>query len=188
MNKISDMAKKNKDVAMALIAQAIIDEGAIGADGTITVSYTSKENAIYLWQIANNWDLVHPILMKKYITHTKWCVSFRAEKRKEIYKHIGQLTDPKHDQMFRHILRNYKGGSHKGGRGEIQNKIIYLLKKKDMTVRDIAYALDLSASTVRSHLRRLKNDKKVCVIGYNKKSPYKNQRTAQIWATYMLLH
>ena len=38
------MAKNNKDVAMVIIVQAIIDEGAMGADGTINITYTSQEN------------------------------------------------------------------------------------------------------------------------------------------------
>jgi DNA-binding transcriptional ArsR family regulator len=185
INRISELAKKNKDVAMAVIVQAIIDEGAIGADGTIKITYTSKKNAVYLWEIANAWGLLHPIRNTNYITHTKWCISFRAEKREEIYKLVGPLPDPMHDRMFRHILRKYKGGVHKGRRGETRKKILELLKNKTMTVRGIAYALDLSASTVRTHLRILRKDGKVFISGYNKKSPNKNQRTAQIWAFSM---
>ena len=185
MNRILKMAKNNKDVAMAIIVQAIIDEGAIGADGTINITYTRQENAVYLWEIADAWDLVHPMRTKKYITHTKWCISFRAEKRKEIYKSVGPLPDPRHDRMFRHILRNNRGGAHKGKRGETQRKILEMMKKRNMTVRDIAYSLDLSASTVRTHLRSLRNDGSVLVTGYNKKSPHKNQRIAQIWACSM---
>jgi len=185
MNKISKLAKKNKDVAMAIIIQAIIDEGAIGADGSINVTYTSKKNALYLWEIAKAWNLVHPLRNKIYSTHTKWCISFRAERRKEIYESVGSLPDPKYDKMFRHILRRYKGGPHKGKKGEMRNKVLEVLKTKDMTVRDISYALDLSASTVRKHLRKLEGDNKVFVIGYNKDSPSKNMRTAQIWSYSM---
>ena len=167
---------------MALISQAIIDEGAIGADGTINVTYTSKKNAEYLWRIANSWDLVHPLRIKKYSNHTKWCISFRAEKRSEIYHSTGRFPDHRQDRMFQHILRNYTGGRHKGKRGETQNKILQLLKKREMTVRSLGYHLDLSASTVRSHLRNLKQKNLVCIIGNNKNSIYKNQRTAKIWA------
>ena len=185
MNRISELAKKNKNIAMEIIVQAIIDEGAICADGTINITYTSEKNATYLWEIANAWDLVHPLRTKNYTTHTKWCISFRAERREEIYKLVGPLPDPKYDKMFCHILRKYKGGLHKRGRGETQSKISGLLKKNDMTVREIAYALDVSASTVRSHLKRLKKENKVVVRGLNKHSPYKNMRTAQIWAFSM---
>ena len=185
MNKLSGLAKKNKDVAMALIIQAIIDEGAIGADGSITITYTSKKNALYLWEIADVWNLVHPLRTKNYLTHTKWCISFRAEKRKEIYNSAGKLPDPRQDKMFRHILRNYKGGIHKMGRGKTKMKILELLKNKSMTVREIAYSLDLSASTVRTHLIRLRDDGKVMVSGFNNTSPNKNMRTAHIWAYLM---
>jgi len=188
MNRITEISKKNKDVAMAIIVQAIIDEGAIGADGTITISYTSKKNAVYLWDIANAWDLVHPIRKKNCINHTKWFISFRAEKREEIYKLVGPLPDPRHDRMFRHILRKSTGGIHKGRKGETRKKILELLKNKAMTIRDISYALDISASTTRKHLTNLRKDKKIFVIGYNKNSPNKNQRTAQIWSSSMSLH
>jgi len=188
MNRILKLAKKNEDIAIAIIIQAIIDEGAIGADGSIKVTYTSEKNAIYLWEIANAWDLVHPMQIKKYKTHTKWCISFKAEKRKQTYKLVGPLPDPRQDRMFRHILRKYKGGLHKGKRGETRKKISELLKNKAMTVRDIAYALDISASTVRKHLKKLKKDGEIFMSGYNKKSPYKNQRTAQIWAFSMPKH
>jgi len=182
MNRILELAKKNRDTAMSIIVQAIIDEGAIGADGSINITYTSKKNAEYLWEIANAWNLVHPIRTKKYITHIKWCVSFRAEKRGEIYNLVGPLPDPRQDKMFRHILRNHMGGVHKGRRGETRMKILELLKNKSMTIRDISYTLDLSASTVRTHLRILRKKGKVFVSGCNKKSPNKNQRIAQIWA------
>ena len=185
MNRILELAKENKDIAMAIVIQSIIDEGAIGADGSINVTYTSKKNAMYLWEIADNWNLVHPLRTKVYDTHTKWCISFRAEKRKEIYKAVGPLPDPKYDKMFRHILREHKGGPHKGRRGEMKNRVLELLKTNSMTVRDISYALDLSASTVRKHLRTLKEDGKVFINGCNKNSPSKNMRTAQIWSYSM---
>ena len=182
MNKLSKIAKNNKNIAMAIINQAIIDEGAIGADGTITITYTSMENATYLWNIAHAWDLVHPLRTKIYPNHTKWCISFKAENRKDIYDYIGVLPDPRQDKMFRHILRRYTGGSHKGKRGETRNNVLELLKNKDMTVRDISYSFDISASTVRTHLRQLRDDNKVLVRGFNTKSPYKNQKTAEIWS------
>ena len=186
MNRISTIAKKNKDVAAAIIVQAIIDEGAIGADGSITITYTSKKNAVYLWEIAHAWDFVHPLRKKEYSNHTKWCISFRADKRKELYNLVGPLPDPRHDKMFRHILRNHIGGPYKNGRGESERMILELLKKKAKTVRQIAYDLDLSASSVRKHLRILRNKKKVVVSGCDKQAIYKNQRTAEIWAYYTL--
>ena len=182
MNRILKLAKNNKDIAMAIVIQAIIDEGAIGADGSIKITYTSEKNARYLWEIANAWELVYPIQIKNYKTHTKWCISFKANKRKELYKFVGPLPDPRQDRMFRHILRDYKGGAHKRRRGQSKLKILELLKSKAMTVRDISYAFDLSASTVRKHLKNLKKEKKIFMSGYNNKFPKKNQRIAQIWA------
>jgi DNA-binding transcriptional ArsR family regulator len=181
VNRILAIAKVNKDVAAAIIVQAIIDEGAIGADGSITITYTSKENAMYLWEIAHAWDFVHPLRKKEYSNHTKWCVSFRADKRKELYELVGPLPDPRHDKMFRHILRNHHGGPHKNGRGESERMVLDVLRKKPTTVRQIAYDLDLSASSVRKHLRTLRKNKKVIVSGCDKKAIHKNQRTAEIW-------
>jgi DNA-binding transcriptional ArsR family regulator len=182
VNRISTIAKKNKNIASAIIVQAIIDEGAIGADGSITITYTSKKNAVYLWDIAHTWDFVHPMRKKQYFNHTKWCISFRADKRKELYDLVGPLPDPRHDKMFRHILRNHIGGPYKNGRGESEKMILALLKKRAKTVRQLAYDLDLSASSVRKHLRVLRNKKQVIVSGFDKQSIYKNQRTAEIWA------
>jgi len=181
VNRILAIAKENKDIAAAIIVQAIIDEGAIGADGSITITYTSKENAVYLWEIAHAWDFVHPLRKKEYSNHTKWCVSFRADKRKELYELVGPLPDPRHDKMFRHILRNHNGGPHKNGRGESERMVLDVLRKKPTTVRQISYDLDLSASSVRKHLRTLRKNKKVIVSGYDKKALHKNQRTAEIW-------
>jgi len=181
VNRILAIAKVNEDVAAAIIVQAIIDEGAIGADGSITITYTSKENAMYLWEIAHAWDFVHPLRKKEYSNHTKWCVSFRADKRKELYELVGPLPDPRHDKMFRHILRNHNGGPHKNGRGESERMILEMLKKKPTTVRQIAYDLDLSASSVRKHLRTLRKNMKVIVSGCDKQAIHKNQRTAEIW-------
>ena len=186
VNRISTIAKKNKEVAAAIIVQAIIDEGAIGADGSITITYTSKKNAVYLWEIAHAWDFVHPLRKKEYSNHTKWCIGFRADKRNELYDLVGPLPDPRHDKMFRHILRNHIGGPYKNGRGESERMILELLKKKAKTVRQLAYDLDLSASSVRKHLRILRNKKKVVVSGCDKQAIYKNQRTAEIWTYYTL--
>ena len=181
ISTVMQRALKDKAVAMAIIGQAIIDEGAIGVDGSITVSYTSYENAYNLWKIANAWGLVHPLRKKLYKTHTKWVVAFKAEKREEIYKYIGPLPDPRKNKMFRHILRNPRGRIHKGGKGEVQRKILELLKRKPLTIREISYALDLSGSTVRKHLKKLAERGKVTIIGVNKNSLNKNQRTAHLW-------
>ena len=139
MNNIEKIAISNKDVAIAIVSQAIIDEGAIGADGTINITYTSENNALYLWNIANAWNLVHPLRTKEYETHTKWCVIFKADKRKEMYNLIGALPDPRQNKMFLHILRDHSGGHHKGKKGETKEKILKILKKRNMTVREISY-------------------------------------------------
>ncbi|MCK4476723.1 MAG: winged helix-turn-helix transcriptional regulator [Methanophagales archaeon] len=183
MRGLLERARMDKNVAMAIVGQAIVDEGYIGADGTIVVAYSSQENARHLWEVANAWGLVHPLRTKIYKTHTMWCVSFDAEKREEIYLEIGPLPDPEQDKMFRHVLRDANSGKTRGGRGETRIKVLELLKDKAMTVREIAYGLDLSASTVRRHLRNLEKEEKAIIIGYNKASENKNQRTAKVWSS-----
>lgn len=178
-SKVAQMAMKDKDVAMAILGQAIIDEGAIGADGTIIGAYTSRKNAEHLWKIADKWGLVHPLRTKKYATHTKWCVSLRADKRFEVYDAIGPLPDAEQDKMFRHTLRNAKGGADRSRTD--RRRIILEMPDRPLTVRQIAYTLDLSASPPRRHLRILNGEGKIAVIGTDKKSFNKNQRTAQLW-------
>jgi len=181
MKKIAEKAMEDKDVAMAIIGQAIIDEGSIGADGTLVVTYTSRQNAVHLWNVANRWGLVHHLRTKEYENHSKWCVSFRAEGRRDIYQTIGPLPDKDQDKMFQHILRNPVGGTRKQPRGMTRKQLLDLLMTKPMTIRQLAYGCDISASVVRKHLKGLQKSGMVELIGYNATSPKKNQRTARLW-------
>ncbi len=52
-SKILQLALSNKQVAVAVLGQALLDEGGIGAQ-SITIFYTNKGEAEHLWQIANS--------------------------------------------------------------------------------------------------------------------------------------
>src|SRR5665647_3972248 len=51
-SKILQLALKNKQIAIAVLGQALLDEGGIGAQ-SITI-YTNKGEAEHLWKIANS--------------------------------------------------------------------------------------------------------------------------------------
>ena len=52
-SKLLKLALSNKQIAVAILGQAILDEGGIGASG-ITIFYTNKGEAEQLWTIANS--------------------------------------------------------------------------------------------------------------------------------------
>jgi hypothetical protein len=58
-SKLLKLALDNKQIAIAILGQALLDEGGIGAQG-ITVYYTSQEEAFHLWQIANSLGYANP--------------------------------------------------------------------------------------------------------------------------------
>jgi len=50
-SKILLLALSNKQIAIAVLGQALLDEGGIGAQ-SITIFYTNKGEAEHLWKIA----------------------------------------------------------------------------------------------------------------------------------------
>lgn len=52
-SKILKLALTNKRIAVAVLGQALLDEGGIGAQ-SITIFYTSKGEAEHLWKMANS--------------------------------------------------------------------------------------------------------------------------------------
>jgi DNA-binding transcriptional ArsR family regulator len=181
MQKIQSTAMKNKVMANALLGQAIIDEGFIGAGGSLEISYTSKQNAEWIWKIGNAFGLVHPLTEKAYKNHKKWIVKFRPQIR-IVLKELGKFPDKRQQEMIDHIVdRNPKGGKSKYQKGEAKEKIINSLKESPKTIRNLSYDLDLSASTVKGHVYELNKRGLVVLSGLDKKNEHKNQRTSKIW-------
>jgi len=64
-SKILKLALSNKQIAVAVLGQALLDEGGIGAQ-SITIFYTSKGEAEHLWKIANSLGYANAFRKKKH--------------------------------------------------------------------------------------------------------------------------
>src|SRR4030065_2622057 len=120
--KLRELALKSKDVAYAIIGQAIIDEGDIGQT-SVTVAYYSESMARYLWEIADRWGLANPLRHKRKMSGARgWSFTIKAHKRKELYDFIGPLPDKKKDFAFNHLLIPQPSGKHKYRRKKKKKK------------------------------------------------------------------
>src|SRR5512136_2532279 len=95
-SKILQLALSNKQVAVAVLGQALLDEGGIGAQ-SITVFYTNKGEAEHLWAIAASLGYANALRKKKHRDHYQYGFSIKASKRKELYLQIGPLPNPVKD-------------------------------------------------------------------------------------------
>jgi len=71
------LALSNKQIAAALLGQAILDEGGIGVSG-ITIFYTNEGEARQLWTIANSLGYANPFRKKKHRDHYHYGFSIKA--------------------------------------------------------------------------------------------------------------
>jgi len=98
-SKILKLALGNKRVAIAVLGQALLDEGGIGAQ-SITIYYTCKEEAVQLWRIAESLGYANPFRRKKHRNHFHYGFSIKASKRKELYDQISPLPKPMKNKVF----------------------------------------------------------------------------------------
>lgn len=178
-SKILKLALNNKKIAVAVLGQALLDEGGIGAQ-SITVFYTSESEALHLWKIANSLGYANAFRKKKHRNHYNYGFSIKASKRKELYSKIGPLPNPKKDRVFRHLSDRRLGKSMRG-RGETRNLILQSLATEPKTVLQLMLELNTSASTMRKHLRELCQKERVRVVGKDKGAFQKSLRTANLW-------
>jgi len=178
--KLKELAFKNRDVAYAIIGQAMLDEGDIGL-GCITIGYYSEGMARYVWEIANRWGLANPLREKrKKSGATVWSFSIKASKRKELYDKIGPLPDEEKDRAFRHLIIPQPSGKHRYKRGKAKGLILQLLEKKGpMTKRELMYELGIRGSTVGAHLLELK--KKGMVIDTRSINGFGRRQSSKQW-------
>jgi len=108
-SKLLEFALSNELIAVAILGQAIIDEGGIGASG-ITIFYTDKGEAEQLWKIANFLGYANSFRKKRHRNHFHYGFSIKASKRKELYDQIGPLPNPTKDQVFRHLRKSILRG------------------------------------------------------------------------------
>src|SRR4030042_6063140 len=126
-SKILKLALYDKQLAAAVLGQALLDEGGIGAQ-SITIFYTSKGEAEHLWRIADSLGYANAFRKKKHRNHCHYGFSVKASKRKELYDQIGPLPNPIKDRVFRHLAcRN--SGKRLREKGETRNQIIQSLSK-----------------------------------------------------------
>ena len=179
-SRLLKLALSNKQIAVAILGQAILDEGGIGASG-ITIFYTNKGEAEQLWTIANSLGYANSFRKKKHRNHVHYGFSINASKRKELYDQIGPLPNLTKDQIFRH-LTNRRPNINIRARGETRKLILQSLKEKPKTVLQLMLELDIGASTVRRQLKKLKRQGLVEAYGRHKNAFQKSRRTAKLWA------
>ncbi len=98
-SKILKLALSDKKIAAAVLGQALLDEGGIGAQ-SITIFYTSQEEADHLWRIADSLGYANAFRKKKHRNHQHYGFSIKASKRKELYDQIGPPTKSYKRQGF----------------------------------------------------------------------------------------
>jgi len=178
-SKILTLALDNRQIAIAVLGQALLDEGGIGAQ-SITVFYTCKEEAFQLWRIANSLGFANPFGKKKHRNHYHYGFSIKASKRKELYEHIGPLPNPVKDRVFRHLACR-RTGVRVRGKGETRTLILQSLAMEPKTVLQLMLELNTNASTMRRHLRELNCQGLVKIVGKDKEAFQKSLRTANLW-------
>jgi predicted transcriptional regulator len=178
-SKILKLALNNKQIAIAVLGQALLDEGGIGAQ-SITIFYTSKGEAEQLWKIAASLGYANAFGMKKHRNHYHYGFSIKASKRKELYDQIGPLPNPVKGKVFRH-LASRRTGKNVRARGETRTLILQSLATKPKTVLQLMLELNTNASTMRRHLKELHRQGLVKIVGKDKGAFQKSLRTANLW-------
>jgi hypothetical protein len=175
------LALSNKQIATAILGQAILDEGGIGASG-ITIFYTNENEARQLWTIANSLGYANSFRKKKHRNHYHYGFSIRAEKMKKLYEEIGPLPNSTKNRVFLHLTTR-RPNIHLRRRGETKELLLRSLNEKPKTVLDLMLELGSSGSTVRKQLNMLKRQHLVRICGHNMKAFERSRRTAYLWVT-----
>jgi len=178
---VKERAMNDREIAYAIVGQAILDEAKIGPEA-IRISYYSEEEARHLWEIAKHWDLANNLRTEKAHGAKRWAFTIKAEARQRLYEVVGPLPNSAKDKAFRHLIaRSSRGGSWKYPRGQAKKAIINMLMTP-RTVREVCESTDLGCSSVRKHLRSLEREGLVRRVGKNIDSIRKNFRVAELWS------
>lgn len=178
-SKLVKRALSNKQIAITILGQAILDEGGIGASG-ITIFYTNEGEAKQLWTIANSLGYANPFRKKKHRNHYHYGFSIKAEKIREFYDEVGPLPNPTKDQVFQHLAKR-RPNIHIRARGETRKLILQSLQEKPKTVLQLMLELNISSSTVRKQLRDLYTQGLVEICGKQQDAFQRSRRTAHLW-------
>lgn len=176
--KILKLALDNRQIAVAVLGQALMDEGGIGSQ-SITIYYTNKDEAMHLWRIANSLGYANPFGKKKHRNHLHYGFSIKASKRKELYDQIGPLPNVVKDKVFRHLASRQQGPINK--KGVSKSLILQSIKNEPKTVLDLMLEVNLGASTTRRYLNSLKLEGLAIIEGRYKHAFQKSRRTSYLW-------
>jgi hypothetical protein len=175
---ILELALSDRHVAIAVLGQALLDEGGIGSQ-SITIFYTNIGEAQQLWAIADSLGYANAFRKKWHRNHYQYGFSIKASKRQELYMQIGPLPNAVKDRVFLH-LANRQGRTVRVN-GETRCLILKSLKETPKTVLELMLELNTHASTMRRHLKNLQESNLVTVIGKDAGAFQKSLRTANLW-------
>ena len=178
ISKILELALNNRQIAVAVLGQALLDEGGIGSQ-SITIFYTNKGEAEHLWKIADPLGYANALGKKKHRNHHQYGFSIKASKRAELYEQIGPLPNPIKDRIFLHLAS--REGKTMRMKGETRKLILKSIKLKPKTVLQLMLELDTNASTIRRHLKQLEAEGFIKIIGKDVEAFQKSLRTANLW-------
>jgi len=179
MLNLKTRALQNEELAYAIVGQALLDEGSI-LTNKIEIFYNDEETARYLFDIAKHWDLTDTFRTKHALKQIKYGFTVKAAARSRLYEKVGPFPDEIRDYAFKHLLRPLSKGP-KYTQGTAKYKILASLDRAPKTVRELAYELGLSGSTIKQHLKDLRANKKAIVIGKNLGSVKGKRKCAHVW-------
>jgi|WetSurMetagenome_2_1015567.scaffolds.fasta_scaffold651557_2 hypothetical protein len=177
-SRILELALRDVHVAIAVLGQAILDEGGIGSQ-SITIFYTNKGEAEQLWKIADSLGYANELRRKKHRNHYQYGFSIKAAKRNELYNQIGPLPNPVKDKIFSHLAN--RGRKSIRAKGETRKLVLQSLKSEPKTVLELMLELNTNASTMRRHLKRLQAQGLIKTAGKDSGAFQKSLRTANLW-------
>jgi len=180
MLKLKERTLQNEELAYAIVGQAMLDEGSI-LTSKIEIFYNDEETARYLFDIAKHWNLADIFRTKRALKQTKYGFTIKAEARARLHNKIGALPDKVRNKAFQHLLRHLPKGP-KYAQGNAKHRILASLEKAPKTIRELAYELELSGSTVKDHLYDLKEKGQVAVVGKNVNSSKGKRKCAFVWS------
>jgi len=179
MLKLKEKALQNEELAYAIVRQAMLDEGSI-LTSKIEISYNDEETARYLFDIAKHWHLADIFRTKHALKQTKYGFTIKAEARARLHNKIGALPDNVRNKAFQYLLRPLPKGP-KYAQVNAKHRILVSLEKAPKTIRELAYELELSGSTIKDHLNNLKEKGQVAVVGKNVSSSKGKRKCAFVW-------
>ena len=181
MRGLTQKALANEDLAYAIVGQALLDEGSI-LTSNMEIFYNDENTARFLFAIAERWNMADNFRVKHALKQTKYGFTIRAHARHPIYERIGPLPDETKDIAFKHLLRDISTGP-KYPQSVAKRGIVASLRRSPKTSRDLAYEFGLSGSTIKGHLKNLRDAGRVRIIGRNARSLKGKRKCAYVWET-----